>query len=392
MKTDDLTKKLVLPAIFLMAFALGYYIASYQFSLLHMAEELTLSNAQVGVLAGAAFFTQIFVPFLFGIPADKIGKRPFLILAACLFVTAMFLFFTAKSFPALLTAALVAGAGFGTMEGLYLSVLADYYPEKITRYNNFAQMVFGLGAFLGPLVAYALIKNGWLWRQVFIGPMILFCTVFILLLIMRLQKKREMLADGTEKPISFSLFKEPLFYMLLIWIMIYVGIETCLVSFADLYIAHDLNAPDISALSISLFWLMMVPSRLLGGLMKKNHMRLLILFCALIIVLSLLTGFVQNGYAALACVAVAGFLCGPIWPTVFSFNQRAFPQATGTVGSFGSGFSGIGGFALPALVGFLSEGKPLSTVYYLTAAAAAVMLVVGLVAGRSLKGHRVSTD
>lgn len=394
MKQLPTTKKLVIPAVFLMAFALGYYLASYQFSLAHMAEEFALDNARIGVLAGATFFAQIFAPPLFGMLADRYSKKPFLFLAAALLAMAMLLFFSARSYGALLVAAMMGGAGFGSLEGLYISVLADVYPEKITRFNNFTQIMFGLGAFSGPFAAYALMQTGWQWRQVFLPVLLMLAAIAALLLLLDTRKATAVPAalGRTEEKSRFSLFRQPLFYLLLVWVMLYVGVETCLGSFADLYIARDLNMPQISAMSLSFFWLMMVPSRLVFGLIKKHHIQLLLVLCALLIAVPVFIAAAGSGYTAFVGIAVSGFLCGPIWPTVVSFNQRAFPQATGTVGSFGSSFSGLGGFLFPALTGLVSEGRPLSTVYYAVGAISVLMLLVGLFTQRLLKKRAVNTD
>ncbi len=393
-----LFRKTVVPLVFLIATTLGYHIATYQFALLRIAEEFSLSTAQVGVLAGAIFMTQIFVPVIMGILADRHGKKPFIFVGCALLLTSIALFFAAGSYPAMLITALVSGAGFGTLEALYLSLMADVYPERVTRYINFSQTMFGVGAFIGPLIAAAMVRAGAEWRQVFLPVLIMqVCAVIMLVFTDTKPAQVQVREGGVQAPQSkkspLFVFRQPLLYALVLWILLYVGVETATASFANLYLAQGFNMPDdLAALGLSLFWVMMVPSRLLFGLAKKNHMKMLLLFVVLLAASAVFAAVAANGVAALFCIALCGFFCGPIWPMIFSYNQQAFPEARATASSCCVAFSGAGGFLIPAVIGNIGEGRALSSIFFSIAVVSVLMLVFAAAARSGLKKRGIAPD
>ena len=383
MNTIEKTKKLQIPATFIMAFLLGYYIATYQYSLLAIAADFSLDEVQIGVLVGLNYGTHMILPVLFGILADRIGKKPFLILGCIMLAAGILLFLKANNFATMIAITFLAGSGFGAMQSLYLSMLADSYPDNVTRYTNFAQTIFGFGAFLGPLLAAGLIGAGLTWQQSFL-PIVLFITAAVVFLAFtHPAKKRE--APVSKSGNSSSIFKSPLFYILLLWMISYMGIEMPVASFSNAFFVQQLSVPEFAALALSLYWIMMVPSRLLMGIVKKNHLKIIAVFSVLLIITSALIALIDNYVICLVLFALSGFLCGPIWPTIFASSQKSFPHATGTVGSFCNAFSGLGGFLFPILFGAISNGRPLTVVYFAIAIVAVICLLFALLTRRNMR-------
>ncbi len=375
--------KLLLPATFIMAFLLGYYIATYQYSLLGMAADFSLSNSQIGILVGLNYGAHMFIPVLFGILADRFGKKPFLIAGCGLLLCGVALMFAADGYASMIGITFIAGSGFGAMQTLYLSMLADTYPHNVTRYTNFAQTVFGLGAFLGPLFAAGLVEQGWTWRQSFTPIMLFLVAVIVMVVFTKAGEKR--VADTERGKGAAAVFKSPLFYIILIWMVTYMGIEMPTSSFADAFFVRQLSAPEFSALALSLYWIMMVPSRMMMGFVKSNHLRLIAIFSVGVVICAAGIGWSQNYILSMVLFAAAGFFCGPIWPTIFACSQKAFPHATGTVGSFCTAFGGLGGFMFPAIFGALSDGASLTAVYFAIAGVAALCFIFTLVTKRSMR-------
>ncbi len=247
-------------------------------------------------------------------------------------LAAMLMFFTINTYEMAVVTLLLGGAGLGSIEFLYLTILGDAYPEKVTRYSNFVQAVNGFGCFLGPLAASALASAGALWRQFFILPAAFIAIALVMLAFTRVEKAASGIPAAHGKRPS-TLFRSPVFYIVLICMMLYMGMEASAASFADTYFVRGLDNADLSALSLSLFWVMMIPSRMLTGIMKKGHNKLLLALCLGLAAVFVGIGLTSDPNVAVVLMAVAGFLCGPIWPTVFANNQKAFPYAS-AAGSF----------------------------------------------------------
>jgi len=391
MKKPLLTKKLLLPVTFLLAFFMGYYLSAYQFSLLRMAQELVLDNVQLGILAGTNCGSQILVPILFGILADKKGKKLFLAVSVGMLLVALFLFSVSGSYPTLLAVIFLASSGVGAIPVLYISMCADVYPDRVMKYTNLAQTVYSGGAFLAPLVSAQMEASGLRWTYFFV-PVIVCLIIVAVMMVFLDAGKKPVLADTkaqASKIKASSVFKSSLFYTLIFWMMLYLGLENSTASFADSYFVRDLNSTEFAALALSLYWLMMCPSRLLFGLIKKNHINLLAAFSVGLIAVSAVIAYTGDPTVALVCFIISGFLCGPFWPTIFAYSQKAFPHATSTAGSFCTAFSGLGGFIFPAFLGGLSEGGSMSVIYYAIAVIGLGCFVFALISKRLMNKHSI---
>lgn len=386
MKTSARRQGLLLPASFLMAFLLGYYISAYQYSLLQISAQLAFDSTQAGIMIGVNYGSYAFLPVLFGYFADRRGKKGFLIAACFMLLAGQLLLFFARSYSIMLLITFLAGSGFGAMQALYLSMLADAYPTQIIKYTNFSQTLFGLGAFFAPLTAAAMEGRGYSWQNAF-WPSIVILGLAILLLLLTHVETTKVLpqAVSSGKGKAATLFRSPLFYLIMFWMVAYIGVEVPTAANAKAFFVQELNAPGYSALALSLFWIMMVPSRILMGLVRKHHSRVSVVLSLLALLMTLAIPTVKSPVAALVFFALSGFFCGPFWPTIFAASQKAFPQATSTAGSFCNAFSGLSGFVFSTLFGVVSRGHSLSFVYYVIGAIGVVLLLLTLLYSHALK-------
>lgn len=386
MKTSMRRQGLLLPASFLMAFLLGYYISAYQYSLLQISAQFSFDSAQSGIMVGLNYGSHAFLPVIFGYFADRRGKKSFLIAACFMLLAGQSLLFFAGNYSTMLLITFLAGSGFGAMQTLYLSMLADAYPEQIIKYTNFAQTLFGLGAFFAPLTAAAIEGRGYSWQNAFWPSMIMLGLAIFMLLLTHVEKAKILPgAVNADKGKTADLFRSPLFYLIMLWMVAYIGVEVPTAANAKAFFVQELDAPAYSALSLSLFWIMMVPSRILMGLVKKNHSRISVVLSLLVLLAILAIPTVKSPLAVLVFFALSGFFCGPFWPTIFAASQKAFPQATSTAGSFCNAFSGLSGFMFSTLFGVISSGHSLSFAYYLIGAIGAVLLLLTLLYSHALK-------
>lgn len=391
MKTSARRQGLLLPASFLMAFLLGYYISAYQYSLLQISTQLSFDKTQAGIIIGLNYGSHAFLPVLFGYFADRRGKKGFLIAACFMLLAGQLLLFFAGSYSTMLLITFLAGSGFGAMQALYLSMLADAYPRQIMKYTNFSQTLFGLGAFFAPLTAAAFEGRGYSWQNAFLPSMVMLGLAIFLLLLTQ-AKKEENLPQTVKggKGTTVALFRSPLFYLIMLWMVAYIGVEVPTAANAKAFLVQELNAPGYSALALSLFWIMMVPSRILMGLVKKNHGGISVALSLLALLMTLAIPTVKSPVAVLVCFALSGFFCGPFWPTIFAASQKAFPHSTSTAGSFCNAFSGLSGFAFSTLFGALSTGHSLRFVYYAIGALGVVLLLLTLLYSHTQKKSNLS--
>jgi predicted MFS family arabinose efflux permease len=132
----------------------------------YIVSDLGLSNAQVGLLAGALSGAVALSAFFGGRLADRSGQRKtLLIVCTVLFSLGSGAGGLALTFTVLLAARFALGLAEGPMVPISQTVIAEHsQPERRGLNMGFMQMVgaFGLAGFLGPIVATQLAEDhGW---------------------------------------------------------------------------------------------------------------------------------------------------------------------------------------------------------------------------------------
>jgi MFS transporter, AAHS family, 4-hydroxybenzoate transporter len=111
-------------------------------------------------LAGAAIGAVVF-----GLFADRFGRRWLLAVACALFSTFSLLTITAASFTELLTLRFITGLGLGGAVPISLALVSEYFPVKFRGLAMTGMFsAFPLGGFIGGLIASFIIERyGWQW-------------------------------------------------------------------------------------------------------------------------------------------------------------------------------------------------------------------------------------
>jgi AAHS family 4-hydroxybenzoate transporter-like MFS transporter len=142
-------------------------------------------------LAGAAVGA-----FTFGPLADRIGRRPPLILACILFAVFSVATIFVTSFGQLLIVRIITGIGLGGAVPTSLAVVAEYAPKRIRGLAVTAVFsAFPLGGFVGGLAASHLI-SAYGWHSIFIVGGVLPLLVGVVLIAQMPESLRFLIARG----------------------------------------------------------------------------------------------------------------------------------------------------------------------------------------------------
>ena len=274
------TNKLLEPVIMLLSFFLGFEEGGFQLILLSIANEFELSNASMGSLVSVQYAAIIIAPLMFRNFADKVGKKIITVLFAMVFIVGCFTIIWTLSIIVVIIGIFILGCGFSVCESSVIAALADSYGIRSGKYINISQSFFSVGAVVSPLITnFGMVYLGVDWRVVFAisGCGYLFLMIPLLFTKFAIDIPIQSLSDY-RRFTTFSMILFPTFLCLLVTILIYVSMENGLTFFLDSMFIKVLDAPKLAAFSISLFWLAMVPSRLLASLFNRHQITLLI-FC-----------------------------------------------------------------------------------------------------------------
>lgn len=161
-----------------------------------IAKDLNISPEKTGLLL--AFFTLpgIFLTPVFGIFADRIGRKKVLTFALFLMGVAGLLCGFTKDFNTLLALRVLQGIGSSSLGALNIALIGDIYNEelmpKVIGFNN-AVLNIGTGVF--PIIGGALAQFNW--RFVFFLNAFAIFLAFVLILYLKEPERKK--TNGVEK-------------------------------------------------------------------------------------------------------------------------------------------------------------------------------------------------
>lgn len=371
-------QRLLLPVTAILMFFLGFESAALQLALLQIRYDFRLTTAQMGLLASAQYAAIFVMTPIFGMVADRVGKKQLVVGGLSLFVAGCLLTSLAPGRGVLLMGIFTVGTGYSVTEALTTAALADLYPKKAARYMNLTQSTFCAGAVIAPLLARFLAQSFALsWRAPF-----LLCAVGAAACLPPLcitpfaQPSTEapappLAGQAANKPANSRWFTLSL-ALLIGAILTYGTTETGTGSYVDSVFATLLNAPQLGAFALSAYWLAMMPSRILFGLLHIAPMRLLIL-CTFGSAAGLVgLALCASPFLGLCFAALIGFFLGPCWALLLSMGVRQAPHRSGTIVTFMAAASGLGGAIMPLAVGALADHSSLQPAVLCIAAVAAL--------------------
>jgi fucose permease len=297
-----------------------------------------------------------------GLLAAILGERRFLMLGAGAFALGALLVSLRPPFALALLTMIGFGFGFAIIDaGLNTAVTA--MPESTTRLNNL-HAFYGIGGFLGPIIAAAILTRGLPWNAVYA----LWCACGLLLAIgfalvfdAGPPDARQSAAHATGASLLTAILRLRLIWLAAVFMLFYVGAEISLGGWTYSFLTEVRHHGDLlSGWSVSGYWLGITLGRLtLARLAARFAVgdAALIRYC----LIGAGAGVICIWLAPLPALAafglwLAGFSLGPIYPTTIALlpgfvPARLVPSAVGFVAALGS----MGAALFPSLAGNLAQ-------------------------------------
>jgi fucose permease len=374
--------KLLVPSAYLSIGMCGVYLSMYQISLLQIAQAHSLGSLMMGMLVAIQYIGLCLPPLFLGSLSEKLGKRGVITISIPLMVIGAFLVSAFSSLAMFIIGIFIIGAGYSVTEATFSATLGAEFPGKSKLHLGVSQAIFSLGAVLSPFACEALFGIGKTYRDLFLYVSIIYLFLYIFFLF---TKQENDIKGSSHYGIraAAALFKSKTFIFFAAAMFLYVGIEEIIAFFTDSYFELTLQSPSFSALALSIFWVAMIPSRLLMGVSKLSH-KTIALICAFGIAAGSAAVVVFPSITVkLIFYGAAGFFSGPMWPLVMDIVAVRYPQKVGLASNVMMSVCGLGGAMMPLLVGALIVGADFTPVF-ITAAISAFGIVVSFVrAGRS---------
>ncbi|SDB34121.1 Fucose permease [Pseudobutyrivibrio sp. YE44] len=338
---------------FLIVFVNGFEAGGYQASLLNIGETYELSTASKGIFASVELFATMLAPIILGAWADKNNKLKCLTKLLAIQVLAAILIAIFTSQKVFIGGVFFLGLTTSALQFITIAALTDYYPVSCKKKIGFLTSMYALGAFVAPLVVSAYLKAGLSWRTLF---MLLTATsaIAILGLILNKDSNPEPLIGDENEVSSTGPFVLLGILMLCVVMCIYVGFENGYAFFVDTLFSEELNS-SIGKYALSIFWIVMIPSRILVGYLSKHAYKLLVTAIVAIPVITIIISQLTTDVPMLILCIPLGFACGAIYPNVLNIAMPLAGEHKATATGMITTATGIGGVVFTALTGILGQ-------------------------------------
>lgn len=349
---------------------LGMEAGGLQYNLLLIGEELGLSTTQMGNLVSAKYLAFITIPLALGGFADKYGKKIILVLFGLCFSIGSLAIIMSSGFLLVLAGVFLMGAGYAMCESVGTAALADMYGEDASRYINWSQSCFSIGALLSPVMGQFMGDvMGLNWRVFYYILMYSYVLLALWATRMTFPKppKAEEVAGQksahTDQPkvkshMDISTKKKVIY--LAVAMTLYAGMESGIAYFIGTHMTHVLGTESYNSLALSLFWLLMIPSRYLVGIVKRAPRKMLILSYIGSAAFILFVIVMTSRNALLIGYALMGFMFAPIWPLIMGEAGNLDPANSSRIAGTMTACCGLGGMVSPTVFGVLADNLNLT--------------------------------
>jgi len=367
----------------LSVFGLGISFSLLGALKLGIVKNLGIDDTKFGTLISALMFTSIFIVLAFGPIVDTFGYKPVAIIGFVLGFIAVYMLVNAKTYSTALISCIVLGVGAMCMNLGNTLIPMVLFEGNPTAASNFGNVFFGVGAFITPLIAGALIGKMGFQKTGMVIAIILLAPVIFALIATFPALETTGVTLGTAIASMFGLLASPAVIVSALALFCYIGLEASMGGWITTYLSSVGFAEKSANYVLSGFWIALMVARLvMTAVITPEIGSIIVVILALLAVVSIgLMILASKQWIAGIAVLVTGFAFGPIFPTIVgvTFHKVGDPSLYGS--AFGIIFAVglLGGTTIPAAIGIFSKGKTIQKSLSIAVVAALILFVIGII-------------
>lgn len=256
-----------------------------------------------------------------------------------------------------------------------------------SRLMNLMHAAFCVGAILGPASVGVVLQSGIPLVAVFVVSAALFVLLVVLVAITKFPPVRPQ--PGQRERSGRSLLREPLVLLVTVALLIYVGTEIGISSWASEYVVKVLGvSASTGALAVSVFWLGLLGGRLgISFGYKGTRQDLLMLGLAVLTAVSVAGVIAARSVAAeTAAIFAAGLGSSGFYPLGMSLLGKYFKSGV-AVGTAATG-GGAGSVAFPFFMALLAQRVGIRDGFWFYLGMSLLLVVTALMLVRMVRQRR----
>lgn len=359
-------------------------------TLQYLARRYDVALENAGIFTSLDFATSTVAVLVIGRLYNHLNARVLLVVGPVLLGCALLLLALVPVQWVGLGAMLLFGLGYGALVVGPNVLVAVFNPHNATSALNLLNLFFGVGAILGPQLLNLALRLGDFTYAYLIAAALL---LGLLPLLWQVDyQQRSAYHDTNTAPVAVHW---PLMMPFALLLFLYVGAEVGYSAWITTQMTQvALARPEVAAVAVSIFWGGLTFGRAAATLIGQRvpGTRLLL---GTIVVLGLGTGLVlafpTSQAIALASAFIAGFGCGPVFPTTLAVVSQQYPRMFTAASGFIIAFGNLGAVALPWFQGRVGGGDDGGMIVVLSLS----LLMLGIVLfilGQSRAQQRVTKE
>ncbi len=314
--------------------------------LVQIAGEFHLNDAQSGLIfATGAAVSFVTLP-VFGLLAERIGKRGLLAGGLTLLLVGLAVFRAAPHYSILLAASATLGLASSIIEALVSPLVTDLCPRRTAPVMNLVHACYQVGLVVVAIGAGTYLAVGGRWTATFWPLMVMTALLAACFALTRFPA-----AVVPEAPHGvLSLLRQPAFWLCAVGMAVAGGVEVGVTNWVSSYLQREFDlttagaaladrfglvdsAPLLGGMGLVLFAAPMVVGRWFYGSIAERFGCVRTLLASSVISLGALTGlgFSATATAAVAWLAILGLAISGMWPTLLSYAGTVIPAGLPTL-------------------------------------------------------------
>ena len=323
------------------------------------------SYSAAGAVIAASAVTYFLSSFLSGRILKKIGPKATILIGLTSCVVGLAFFAATPSFLLNLLLNALVGTGQGLIEPTVNWAALRMDEKSTSRPMNLMHGAFAIGAVVGPIVLGFIMASGLSWTLLFRAISVLFAVLGIVLSIMPFAKLGSAVQESAGGKAGADLRRNPAYWLGFSCLLLYVGAELGISNWIAEYFVRIFAAdPAFASLTVSLFWVGLLAGRFGVPAIYRGSRQESVLVASSMLLVASTVGLCAIGFAAQAGAALwapaaftflAGLGCSIIYPTVISLVGISCKDAQAEAISFSVAGGGVGLFAFPFLMSWISQ-------------------------------------
>jgi fucose permease len=326
-----------------------------------------------GIAAGA---------LLLGFLADRVGRKPTILLGLTLYGLSCLLFAVSHTFAAFVALLAAGGLGISVFKTGALALIGDISASTAshTRLMNTVEGFFAVGAIVGPAIVATLIASGVSWKWLYIVAAVI-CSILIAIAARVRYPELKRTTNRTTLGEVLEVFKDPLALGVSFVIMLYVAVEVAIYVWMPTYLAnYEGPIQWLPAYALTIFFVLRAFGRFLGAwLLGRLSWTLALVLASLAILLCFLGSMLQGVEHAAWLLPFSGLFMSIMYPTLNSKGISCFPKAQhGAAAGVILFFTAVAAVLGPLAMAAVSDAYQSTRAGFVLATGFAALLFAGL--------------